>query len=132
MSAIKRVPNPKAKKPKRKPKASYKVADELFSKIVRLRDGYCQMCGSGDWLQCAHGFSRRYRAVRWDERNAWALCRACHTYFTHHPIEWDDWLRKEWGDLYDGIRQAALSNPNPDPAEVVAALRIRLDALGGT
>lgn len=124
------MPKTAAKKKKRKARAPYKVADELFSKIIRLRDGCCRKCGSSEYLQCAHGFSRSYRAVRWDEINAFALCRGCHTYFTHHPLEWDEWLLDEWGEgVYRQVRQRALRDPNPDLAEIVPVLRARLAEL---
>ena len=113
---------------KRKARAPYKVADELFSKIIRLRDqAVCQNCGKTDFPQCAHGFSRSYRAIRWDERNAWCLCRGCHTYFTHHPLEWDEWLIERLGErLHRDLKRQALKDPNPDPVEVVDWLRARL------
>ena len=115
---------------KRKPKAPYKTADELFSKIVRLRDRYCVHCGTPSNLQAAHGFSRAYRSIRWDERNCWALCAKDHVYFTHRPIEWDSWLQAKWGEeLYWHMRHTALNSPNPDTKEVVALLRPRLAEL---
>ena len=69
--------------------------DTLFGQIVRSTGvcaGRCEGKPSGV-LQCAHGFSRRYRATRWDERNAWCLCQGCHLYWTLRPLEWDDWMR---------------------------------------
>ncbi len=82
--------------------------DRLFSAIVRSV-GSCENCGSTTGLQCAHGFSRRYRNVRWDRRNAFCLCQRCHMKYTHRPLEWDEWLRERWGpDLYVEIRSLAL------------------------
>lgn len=100
-------------------------ADALFSKIVRSR-GSCERCGKTAGLQCAHGFSRRYRAIRWDERNAFAQCGGCHFLLTHRPIEQDDWNRSQWGDaLYDELRSLALTAPNPDISEVLERLKKR-------
>lgn len=106
------------------------TADALFGKIIR-RDGYCHICGSTEVVQCAHGFSRRYRAVRWDERNAWALCRRHHLYFTHRPLEWEEWMRDEMGDdAYDKLRYDALYGDVWTPKDVIPVLRERARALG--
>jgi hypothetical protein len=82
--------------------------DELFSLIVRARDGRCVECGAVTDLQCAHGFSRFYRGTRWDERNAWALDKACHVRYTFRPIEWKAWMVKRLGqDGYDALERDA-------------------------
>lgn len=80
------------------------AADRAFSKYIRLRDGMCRACGDRDptQLQCAHVWSRSYHAVRYDERNAVALCRADHVRYTHHPLEWQVWVEAnipEWQRL---------------------------------
>lgn len=75
-------------------------ADILFSQYIRRRDGKCQRCGSMERLQCAHIVSRAYLTIRWDPRNAMALCAGCHMYFTHHPIEWEMWVDDKFGEEY--------------------------------
>lgn len=126
---------PPKKKPSQRKRDSQKrrvaECDRLFSLIVRSR-GRCEIdgCGSTDWLQCAHGFSRRYRAVRWDERNALCACRAHHVYFTHRPLEWDEFLVTRWGeDLYAELRSLALNGPNPDAATELLRLKSVLSEL---
>lgn len=56
--------------------------DKLFSRYVRLKaGGYCKKCGhflGYTGLVCAHFFGRLRHTVRWDERNATALCGGCH------------------------------------------------------
>lgn len=100
-------------------------ADALFSLIVRA-PGYCANCGETQNLQCAHGYSRRYRNTRWDERNAWCLCRGCHMYFTHRPIEWDNWmLTRMGGENYWTLRALALSTEKVDLSAVLARLIVR-------
>ena len=115
---------------------SVDAADALFSKIVRARSGACVNCGSVERLQCAHGFSRRYRNARWDYRNAFCLCAGCHMFFTHRPIEWDNWLRERWGgDLYDEIRALAQQTTKvsvPDVIERLYADKKVMDAAGVT
>lgn len=117
---------PRLKSGKKKPKTPTKTqllkkCDTLFSKIVRSV-GYCENCGATENLQCAHGFSRRYRATRWYFDNAWALCRGCHVYYTHRPLEWDEWMRERMGSWYEPIRTMALKSPNPDLRETLADL----------
>lgn len=118
------TPIPKGGGKKRSAKAIVAEADRLFSLRIRTRDGRCQNCGTTRDLQCAHGFSRSYRTVRWDDRNAFALCRGCHVKYTHRPIEWDDWLRERMGDeLYDEVRLLASLGPKPDVAAVLEQLK---------
>jgi len=94
-------------------------ADKLFSLIIRS-PGFCTECGTTENLQCAHGFSRRYRSIRWNEANAFCLCRGCHMRFTHRPLEWDDWIRGRWGDdLYAWLRSAALDITTKVDVDVV-------------
>lgn len=107
----------------RRKRPYYQTVDRLFSQVVRLK-GCCENCGSTSSLQCAHGFSRRYRPTRWLHINAFCLCAKCHVYYTHHPIEWDDWLREQWPDgLYETVREKAMSGERIDRAaqEALAA-----------
>jgi hypothetical protein len=97
-----------------------RIADKLWSLAVRAA-GACFVCGSNERLQAAHGFSRRYLGTRWDLRNGWCLCAKDHVYFTHRPLEWDDWLRNELGSLYEPLRQQALTGGAPKDYEPVIA-----------
>ena len=117
-------PGGEKKKRKKSKKATITDrADAIFGQIVRA-PGYCCNCGSTDTIQCAHGFSRSYRSVRWDTRNAFPLCRACHFHFTQRPLEWDEWLRNKWGeDLYAEIRALALAGEKVDMPELIESLR---------
>lgn len=122
------IERPKKKRaPKKRAKQDYsKQCDILFSQLVRSV-GRCEsgrLARHGGVLQCAHGISRRYRAVRWDRRNAWSFCQACHMYFTHHPLEWDEWLRQTWGDdLYVEMRALALAGERPDLPALLVELK---------
>lgn len=101
-------------------------ADRLFSLVVR-NVGSCgaddgRPCSGG--LQCAHGFSRRYRNTRWDARNAWCLCQAHHTYYTHRPIEWDLWMLDRLGvEGYVQLREAALATTKVDLEYILEGLQ---------
>jgi 5-methylcytosine-specific restriction endonuclease McrA len=99
-----------------------KLADKLWSLIVRSA-GKCRLCGKTEGLQGAHGFSRRYLGTRWDLRNGWALCAGCHISMTHRPLEWDDFLRSELGELYEPMRQQAIARAVPDYDAIIAKLQ---------
>ena len=100
-----------------------KKADILFGAAVRAAG----ICESGrdkhaGPLQCAHGFSRRYHGTRWELRNAFSLCAGCHVFFTHRPIEWDEWMRGRMGaERYEALRSLALLG-RPDMERVLAEL----------
>lgn len=104
-----------------------KKADALFSKEVRSV-GYCEAqiyppvkCNGN--LQCCHIRSRRYRAVRWLRENAVCMCAAHHLYFTHHPLEWEEFAQALRGPMrFDRLREMALNNPPMDPFDVIERL----------
>ena len=121
---LKEPPKPKAKKLKRRPRENYsQQCDVIFARLVRSK-GVCVNCGSTKAIQCAHGFSRRYRALRWDFDNAFALCAKCHLFFTYHPLEWDEFLRNRWTpEQYEGLRLRALVGKRPDLKALLASLQ---------
>lgn len=124
---------PKKRKVKRKGPTPMVACDILFGQIIRSRGA----CESGrdnhkGVLQCAHGFSRRYRATRWMEEQCWCLCAGCHMFFTQRPLEWDQWMRERLGGpFYESIRHEALFGPNPNLKETAERLRRRLDVIEG-
>lgn len=102
-------------------------ADKLFSKLIRTRDRYCQMCGTDYDLDCAHIFSRGYFSTRWDPANAVALCSGHHKEFTHRPIEWDDWCIERMGrEAWDALRFKARRGGMPDVGLTITELRVAL------
>ena len=64
--------------------------DAVFSLIVRSV-GVCLWCGKRPpevMLNASHIFSRRYMAIRWEEKNCKSLCVRCHRGKWHaHPAE---------------------------------------------
>lgn len=126
---------PKAKKPQKQRQNWSEQCDTYCGRIVRSR-GYCQVCGArgpGVVLQWAHGFSRRYRNVRWDERNGFCACAKCHWKYTHDDLRWKDWLREQWGDaLYDELWALAISDDKalkPNVKTLAKELAARWDDL---
>lgn len=96
-------------------------ADTMFSLWARKDMPWCAKCGATERLQWAHVHSRRYKAIRWHRHNYVILDARCHAYFTHHPLEWEQWCRTE-GVPWDWLRECALNNPPMDPVEVIRSL----------
>ena len=87
------------------------AADTAFSKAIRMRDKYCQWCGSGDnQLQCSHVFSRRHRTIRWDALNAKALCAACHRKWHESPVYAMKWFRERYGEAREELLLEKMNN----------------------
>ncbi len=102
-------------------------ADTLFSRHIRgMYDGMCWAMGHkfdcSGYIQCCHIISRRYRALRWAEANARPMCSAHHLYFTHHPLEWEDYCR-ERGIDWNNLRYMALHDPPEKAADALARLK---------
>jgi hypothetical protein len=92
-------------------------ADARFSQQIRDRDGRrCKRCGSTPHpmgLHCAHHFTRRTGATRFDPDNALALCYGCHQYLDSHPDEKEAFWRSIIGDeRFDAL--AARANGKRD------------------
>ena len=73
--------------------------------------------GNARGLDCAHVFSRRIKATRWDPQNSFALCTGCHMSWAHrNPLEFHVWVRDQLGDaVYEALaeraRRVSLRNP---------------------
>lgn len=107
------------------PLASYsellKVADALWSIWVRAYWPGCEMCGGPldpDRLQCAHGFSRVEKTLRFDPDNTYALDASCHRRHTPPRQDWWDWMR---------MRLAARVSFSEDAATIGAERYARLE-----
>lgn len=107
-------------------------ADELWGRLIR-KDGceidHAKYLRCGGRIEACHGFSRGYRAIRWSLLNGWSGCAAVNYFADTHPLQWDQWLRDQWGmDVYEQMRQAALNGREPDLAEVIGDFEERLKA----
>ena len=125
---IARTSRPRARR-KGKRASLARQCDLLWGQIVR-RCGKCEACGSREFLQAAHGFSRRYRGTRWLPINGFCLCRSCHKRWTHDQLGWTAWLKGRWGiPAYEELERLARAITKPDHAAIVAKLRAELEGL---
>ncbi len=88
--------------------------DIAFSRMIRERDDFtCQRCGSvhlpnSRGLHCAHMFTRRTKATRFDPDNAMALCYGDHQFLDSHPEEKEALFREKLGDeAFDALAARA-------------------------
>lgn len=130
-----RKPTKRLKSSKSKPaqRASRKrLADRLFGQVIRWA-GYCEaMEGRIECkgpLQCAHIFSRRYHAVRWNEVNALSLCAGHHTYWTHRPDEWWIWIHENFPGRLRYLREVYRDPWDRDIESVIERLQGRMHEL---
>lgn len=96
-----------------KRKGRKRTVDNLFSKVVRARDGRCLKCGTVEKLQCSHVLPRTHLSIRWDLDNAITLCYRCHIYWWHkNVLEAARWFEETFPGRADELRRKAL-NPKP-------------------
>lgn len=112
------------------------TVDAVAGLLCRAR-GACQAAGvdgrpCGGPLQWAHIISRSYRRVRWDADNCLCLCRDHHMFYTHRPIEWEDFLLSLIGETrYRVLRARAIeTGPKPDQREIYRALIAEAETRG--
>lgn len=94
-----------------------KRLDDHIRPQVRGRVGDCESprphnCNH-NWQWC-HGISRSYHSTRWLLNNGFKMCNAEHKYFTHHPLEWDDFLYNYWGETEYWIMKRLALTPITD------------------
>lgn len=58
-------------------------------------------------------------AIRWADDNALCMCAAHHMYFTHSPLEWEDFCLEHKGIDYNALRLRGLNDPPMDPFDVI-------------
>jgi len=88
-------------------RSAKKHADRIFSDLVRSL-GYCEKCGSTQYLQAAHIISRKYSITRTDFRNVFCLCAKCHRYFHDFPREYSHFITdSQLAPYYDEVFELA-------------------------
>lgn len=76
-----------------------KDCDDLARARAHAR-GACEKCGrtkADARMEWAHGMGRAYHAVRHLDENGRLLCYRCHTFFTNHWPEWQEFLIGKMG-----------------------------------
>lgn len=87
-------------------KLSKKKADKYFSKYIRLRDsknGLSQCITCGAWkswkeMDCGHFISRRFRATRYDEKNAHSQCKKCNRFQNGNQFQHGVKIDEKYGE----------------------------------
>lgn len=94
--------------------------DTRFGKLIRTRDVVCQRCLRPGRTECSHIFGRRNKSLRWDTRNAKALCHTCHRWWHSNPADGVEWLKSVIGEKnYDMLRlQANTATKAPGKVEL--------------
>lgn len=125
------------KRLKKKEQISEKDLDKLWSKVIRGQQKYCQVCGSREYLNAHHIFSRTNRVLRWELSNGICLCSKHHTMsseFSAHktPLEFTMWYIDQYGqEELDNLIELKRSIIKPDRAEIKEYLESELKKLGG-
>ena len=92
-----------------KPSASLtKIADKLWSEVIRARDPLCVWCQIRPTRQAHHIFGRRSRSTRWALDNGVGICFGCHLRGHENPMDFHDRIRERMGaEKYDRLRAAS-------------------------
>jgi len=100
-------------------------ADRLVGDFVKARDGGCVVVWAGtkhagSGLQWAHIISRRYFATRWNPDASAAMCPGHHLFFTHHPLEHEQWATF-WlaPERFERLKRKALDGARPDLEQII-------------
>lgn len=98
---------PKVKKVNRK--LLIKNLDSLVSKIVRLQEPQCVVCGSTEKCGNGHVFSRKSYSTRWDIRkdgNCHNQCWSCNYRHVTDQYPYFDWYISKFGkNRFDELRK---------------------------
>lgn len=129
------------------PALAKQKATQIHSLIVRS-GGVCANCNYEcpcveQWprhqvqaickLQAAHVISRKYGHTRTDERNAIALCAACHRHFTLWPIEFSEFVLAKLGlELYAELQTKSQQTTKVNWTAELERLQRLWIAIGGT
>lgn len=103
------IPKARRKKPeKTERKKLVEKADKAFGEYIKIRDGWtCFVCGKTRQqatIQPGHLITRGKYSVRWDERNAQAVCKGCNILHEFQPEHHTQKFLKKFGQAaYDRL-----------------------------
>ena len=126
----------KPRKPRRKTERQIlvKKLDDLCRDIVRAR-GECQLklaknCTRTYNLQWVHFIRRRYEKVKWDLRNGFCGCVACHVFAHNNELAFEERIEELIGlPTVLLLKELALRGPKPDLKELVERLQVEHDRI---
>lgn len=85
-----------------------KIADKLWSEVIRGRDPICGWCRRRPTKQAHHIFGRRSRSTRWALDNGIGICFGCHLHGHENPLDFHEHIRGRLGaEKYDRLRIAS-------------------------
>ena len=92
-----------------------KELDKLWSRVIRLRDKFCQRCGKTVPLAGHHIKTKgRYRSVRWNLLNGVCLCSGCHIFWIHKELtDGTEWVKKWMGSSRYGLLKQKANHIKP-------------------
>lgn len=128
-----------ATNPKRKASRATQKAklDALCRSLVMMRDGRkCVRCGSTEWVQWSHVYTRRILCMRWNTLNSKVLCASCHRWWHDNPAEaamwWHSWSREalhpDAPEILQGIRSTM---PEVDLERIALQLAAQIAKMQG-
>lgn len=132
---------------KQKSKSTAKLKEELWracSLYIRKRDKVCKLheilhskniaapCNCAGVLQACHKYSRKYNAIKYDERNLFAGCAGSNAWAHYNPEEWYMLWRELWKDdveYLDRSRNARVKRTRGDFALMTLDFQQRTERL---
>lgn len=97
---LRAVPKPKHKRFKRTAKERGQITSDVYDKALERSGGYCERCGKGGYLQCAHLIRRWKVEVETTINDVAMLCGpSTNTGTCHNIIDYTS-KGKEWAEEY--------------------------------
>jgi hypothetical protein len=101
-----------------------KIADRLWSEVIRGRDPVCVWCRRRPSRQAHHVFGRRARSTRWALDNGVGICFGCHLKGHENPLDFHEHIRERIGpDKYDKLRITSKMAMKVDVQMIIFYLR---------
>ena len=92
-----------------KRKSIVRKLDKIVSLIIRKTTPYCVVCGTTEYLQNGHMFSRMAYNTRWDiskDGNCHTQCRGCNLRHERDFYHYSNWYIEKFGkDKYDVLHR---------------------------
>ena len=83
---------------RKKNRITDKKLDQLVSKVIRLENPRCVICGSTENIQCGHYISRIVKALRWHYLNVHTQCSSCNVKHNIDSVPYTLFMQHKYGD----------------------------------